>query len=79
MELPKDFLKVHNLIYEVKKRGGKDTKVIEEFKKIVINLDSKEIFLACTELPLINYKTNNKNLIDVTELLAKKLVQKSFK
>ncbi len=79
VELPNDFLKIHNLIYEVKKSGGKDTKVIDEFESIVNSLKSKEIFLACTELPLINYKTKTKNLIDVTKLLAKKLINKSFK
>ncbi len=79
VELPSDFSKVHNLIYEVKRSGGKNKEVIKEFDKIVKSLTAKEIFLACTELPLIDYKNNNKNLIDVTELLAKKLIQKSFK
>ncbi len=79
VELPQDFLKVHNLIYEVKKSGADNAKVIKEFDDIVKSLESKDIFLACTELPLINYKTKDKNLIDVTQLLAKSLIEKTFK
>lgn len=78
IELPKEFTKVHQLIYDVKKYGGDDKKVINEFKNILDTIDSKNIFLACTELPLINISIKDKNLIDVTDLLAKKLIEKSF-
>lgn len=78
VEVPKDFQKVHQLIYDIKKVGGCDEKVIEDFKEILDNLESKNVFLACTELPLIQIQYSNKNLIDVTSLLAKKLLEKSF-
>lgn len=78
VEVPKDFQKVHQLIYDIKKVGGSDEKVIEDFKEILDNLESKNVFLACTELPLIQIQYSNKNLIDVTSLLAKKLLEKSF-
>lgn len=78
VEVPKDFKKVHQLIYDVKKYGGDSHKVINDFRIIVDKLESENIFLACTELPLITLQYRNKNLIDVTQLLAKKLVEKSF-
>lgn len=79
IEVPKDFEKVHQLIYDVKKYGGNEKKVINDFKDIVEDIKSENIFLACTELPLINFESGNKNLIDLTKLLAQKLVQISFK
>ena len=78
IEVPKDFNKVHQLIYDVKKYGGDSHKVINNFRLIVDKIESNNIFLACTELPLIKLKYKEKNLIDVTQLLAKKLVEKSF-
>jgi len=78
IEVPKNFKNVHNLIYDVKKYGGQNKSVVNDFKNVVNSLESKNIFLACTELPLINFECEDKNLIDVTQLLAQKLVQKSF-
>lgn len=78
LELPKKFNTVHQLIYDVKKFGGENHKVINDFRHILSNIESKDIFLACTELPLIKVKFAEKNLIDVTNLLAKKLVEKTF-
>jgi len=78
VEVPKDFQGVHNLIYDVKKYGGQKHKVIDDFRHIVDKLDSKDVFLACTELPLIKLVYKEKNLIDVTALLAQKLAQKTF-
>jgi len=78
IEVPKDFNKVHHLIYEVKKVGGQEHKVINDFRYIIDKIKSENIFLACTELPLIKLKFADKNLIDVTDLLARKLVKKSF-
>lgn len=78
VEVPQDFKKVHTLIYDVKKHSGYHHKVVGDFEEIVKELKSKHIFLACTELPLINLNYKEKNLIDVTQLLAKKLVEKSF-
>lgn len=78
IEVPKNFKKVHQLIYDVKKFGGHEHKVINDFRYIVDKIKSNNIFLACTELPLIKLKFADKNLIDVTDLLARKLVQKSF-
>lgn len=78
VEVPKKFEAVHQLIYDVKKHGGEDHKVIDDFRHIVSEIDSDNIFLACTELPLIKLKYASKNLIDVTDLLARKLIDKTF-
>jgi len=78
IEVPKDGKKVHSLIYDLKKEGGETKNVIGKFKDIVCDIKAKNIFLACTELPLISYSSSEKNLIDVTDLLAKKLVEKTF-
>lgn len=78
VEVPKDFKTLHYLIYDVKKNGGNNHKVINDFRCIIDKLESKDVFLACTELPLIKLVYKEKNLIDVTALLAKKLVEKTF-
>lgn len=78
VELPNDFQMVHKLIYNVKKDGGDCSLVINDFRSIVEKIESKNIFLACTELPLIKLEYKEKNLIDVTALLAKKLVERTF-
>jgi len=78
IEVPKKFDKVQELIYDVKKCGGTNHKTINNFRHIVDSLTSRDIFLACTELPLIKLIYRDKNLIDVSQLLAKKLVQNSF-
>ena len=78
IEVPKKFEKVQELISNVKKCGGTNHKTINDFRYIVDSLNSKDIFLACTELPLIKLTYRDKNLIDVSQLLAKKLVENSF-
>ncbi|MGP2658101.1 aspartate/glutamate racemase family protein [Malaciobacter sp. WC5094] len=78
IEVPQNFEMVHQLIYDVKKYGGESKKVINNFDYILNQIESNNIFLACTELPLIKTQYNQKKLIDVTSLLAKKLVVNSF-
>lgn len=78
IEVPNDFQRVHELIYDIKKYGGDSHKVIDNFRHIIYEIDSENVFLACTELPLINFEQKSKKLIDVTDLLAKKLVERTF-
>lgn len=78
VEVPEDTAELHQIIYDVKRFGGTNATVIERFGRLVDKLESKTILLACTELPLIDYKNNEKNLVDVTRLLARRLVEKSF-
>lgn len=79
IEVPKDFNKVQTLIYDVKLFGGNDSKVLKNYEEILNDLHCEDVFLACTELPLIGFKSENKNLIDVTQLLAKRVVELSLK
>lgn len=78
IEVPKNKQKVHKIIYGVKKYGGENKNIIDDFNEVLETLHSKDVFLACTELPLIKTLYKNKNLIDVTNLLAKTLVKKTF-
>lgn len=79
IEVPKDFNKVQKLIYDVKLLGGNDLKVLKNYEEILNDLHCEDVFLACTELPLIGFESENKNLIDVTQLLAKRVVELSLK
>jgi aspartate racemase len=78
IEVPHDFAKVHQLIYDIKQYGGEQRDIIDAFESIIDDIESNHIFLACTELPLVTVNCKEKNLIDVTQLLAKQLVEKSF-
>jgi aspartate racemase len=78
VEVPLNFDKVQKLIYDVKRVGGNDLSVISNFKEILEELNSSNVFLACTELPLIKLEYKKKNLVDVTDLLAKKLIDISY-
>lgn len=78
VEVPCDFDNVQKLIYDVKRVGGNDLNVISNFEQIVEGLNSSNVFLACTELPLIKLEYKKKNLVDVTDLLARKLVDISY-
>lgn len=62
VEVPKNFDSVHRLIYDVKRKGGENHKVIDDFRHIVDEIKSENIFLACTELPLIKLKYGQKKL-----------------
>lgn len=78
VEVPEDSAALHQIIYDVKKLGGEDPSVIERFSTLIDSLESDTVLFACTELPLIPYENPNKDLVDVTRLLARKLVEKSF-
>ncbi len=79
IEIPNNLSRVHQLIYNIKQYGGNHQLVIKDFRSIIEDIESDHIFLACTELPLVNTRFEKKNLIDVTQLLAKQLIKKSFK
>ncbi|SLN34198.1 Aspartate racemase [Roseovarius albus] len=78
VEVPDDTAELHQIIYDVKRFGGNDASVVKRFGEMIDKLESETVLLACTELPLINYKNAQKDLIDVTRLLARRLVEKSF-
>lgn len=78
VEVPGNLEDVHQLIYDVKRLGGADINVINAFDEILDSVATNDVFLACTELPLIQTTYNKKNLIDVTDLLAQSLVRRSL-
>ncbi len=78
IEVPANTAELHDIIYEVKRIGGNDPQLIERFAGLVKGLDNDTVLLACTELPLIQCHASGKNLVDVTQLLAKRLIQKAY-
>ncbi|MFC2155035.1 aspartate/glutamate racemase family protein [Acidobacteriota bacterium] len=76
---PKDFEKVHELVYDIKRLGPGAPTIETRFKSILEQFDTKNILLACTELPLVKVDTPDINLIDSTDLLAKEIVRKILK
>ncbi len=78
IEVPQNIADLHHIIYDVKRIGGHDAGVIERFTTLVNGLENDTVLLACTELPLIPLPDTDKNLVDVTQLLAKRLVQKAY-
>ncbi|MDL2191417.1 aspartate/glutamate racemase family protein [Cobetia sp. LC6] len=86
VEVPGDPHLLHQIIYDVKARGGDDPSVVQRFHALLESLSSGTVLLACTELPLIPVSTVSssgndtapaKTLIDVTELVAEELARKS--
>jgi aspartate racemase len=79
IELPKPIhaVQLHQLIYDVKTFGGEIPEIRSRFRAIIDSLESQTVLLACTELPLIALKSVRHQLIDVTELVARKLVRLS--
>lgn len=70
-----DKQKLDDLVKNIKKFSN-DPSYTEELRNLINHLKSENILLACTELPLLKIKNANRNLIDVTELLAKELINK---
>ncbi len=78
IEVPTDTGALHQIIYDVKQYGGDHRDVDSRFSDLVSGLKSKTILLACTELPLVPVTVSGKEFVDVTRLLARKLVHKAF-
>lgn len=78
VEIPGDTAELHRIIYDVKRLGGSDAGIVERFGDLIDKLQSTTVLLACTELPLIDYENPQKDLVDVTRLLARRLVKKSL-
>jgi len=78
VEVPEDTAALHKVIYDVKRLGGCDDDVIRRFGELIDGLKSETVLLACTELPLIQYSNETRDLVDVTQLLAKRLVSNAF-
>lgn len=77
VEVPGDGQALHQLIYAVKAHGGAHPQVMQRFAELLDSLESEVVLLACTELPLIPI-TSDKQLIDVTELVAQQLARRAL-
>ena len=66
--------RVRTLIQAVKRQGGDQPEIIEEFAEILTTLDSETVLLACTELPLIPWHGEGKQIVDGMQLTAEKLI-----
>lgn len=80
VELPKpaQAAELHQLIYDVKAHGATMPGVAQRFRTILDRLESDIVLLACTELPLIPLATQDKRIVDVTDLVAQKLAHLSM-
>lgn len=68
---------LHELVKHIKANGvsSKQWRILDS---IIENIDAHYYFLACTELPLINYKNKSKKIIDLTELLAEAVIKQLY-
>jgi len=78
IEVPTDADRLHDLILDVKRFGSAHPSLRPRFREIIESLSSPQVVLACTELPLIADIETSKSLIDVTELVADRLVNLSL-
>ncbi len=74
IELPEDRQRLHGLIENIKRHGGSSPELEAEFEEITRQLNSPVAALACTELPLLAADGIGVELIDVTRLLARELL-----
>lgn len=77
-EVAADPFELHQLIEDVKKFGPTGHGLSERLSKIVEELKSDTVLLACTELPLIATFESQKELVDVSDLLAKTLIKRAY-
>ncbi|MFN4064893.1 MAG: aspartate/glutamate racemase family protein [Parazoarcus communis] len=78
IELPADLDALHQVIYDVKQRGGDAPDVVARFDAVLASLRADVALLACTELPLIPCRRDIPRAIDVTDLLASALARLSL-
>ncbi len=78
VEVPTDLEALHQIIYDVKHRGGDAPDVVERFARLLDSLQADTALLACTELPLIPCHNERLRTIDVTDLLAMALARRSL-
>ena len=79
LETPEDHDVLHQLIYDVKALGPDGAGLRERLAEIVRRLTAETVLLSCTELPLIATEVDGHRLVDVTELVAAQLVERSFR
>lgn len=68
---------LHQLIYDTKWRGAAHPGLRERFAALLSGIESPTVLLACTELPLIADLPSEKRLVDVTQLVAEALLDRT--
>ncbi len=66
--------RLHELIYDIKERGNAP-ELRDAFTAILDAMKSDVVLLACTELPLVYVEHEGKEVVDVTDLVARKLAR----
>jgi aspartate racemase len=69
--------RINRIIYSVKHVGRSTPELEADFLDVISALRSEVIVLGCTELPLIQVPISHQKLVDVTQLLAKHLLEKA--
>lgn len=64
-----------DLIYAVKTVGRSTPELSGELMRILVSMKSEVVVLGCTELPLIKLLTTRHAVVDVTSLLARRLLR----
>jgi aspartate racemase len=65
---------LQQLIFDIK-RSGPTPELKARLRTIVAGLKSRVVLLACTELPLLDLSFEDKELVDVTALLADRMAR----
>jgi len=66
---------LHQLIHDVKTHGPGHPGLADTWAEIVADTPADTILLACTELPLLPAPVTDKDLVDVTDLIAEELAR----
>ena len=69
---------LHQLIHDIKLAGGATPDLDGRLRRIVDDLGVDPVLLACTELPLLDVSGAGAETVDVTELLARSLVERAI-
>ncbi|MGO4853608.1 aspartate/glutamate racemase family protein [Phaeovulum sp. W22_SRMD_FR3] len=78
VETPAGTGPVHSLIEDIKRLGSEATELRPRLAHILSELQEPTVLLACTELPLIATMATDKQLLDVTDLVAEALVNRAL-
>lgn len=68
---------LHQLIYDIKWRGAAHPGLRERFAALLAGIKSPMVLLACTELPLVAELPGDERLVDVTQLVAEALLDRT--
>lgn len=78
VEVPENLDQMQEVVIGLKKDGINSKSTNEKFAKIINNLKSKHVILACSELMVEDASKFDKIFINTNTILAKKMVLKSF-